>query len=269
MEINFFKDHFRDTNVYRTVGSAHKAMLNAVDRLNSSGSFTRIGDTITLDDGTTMNVHEIPKLNIGLLNTVSAKDNVMDFGSARYYKYVNSSGYSRAIFSMPKGSLCRPTSEDIDLTDYDRETDRYIHFWNDLAGGNALMLTPEIWPRYGVTKSQIKDYLDEAGISKGFFSVKVGSRTSEFFYSESKQYPLYKKEDYDLRYYTMTSSNFSYNKSVFSCLEPGTEITIAGEKYALKDDLTLDIPYGTDIYDIQIPKHTHTKKVPSGIDYKV
>ena len=106
MEINFFKDHFRGTNVYRTVGSAHKAMLNAVDRLNSSGSFTRIGDTITLDDGTTMNVHEIPKLNTGLLNTVSAKDNVMDFGSARYYKYVNSSGYSRAIFSMPKGSLC-------------------------------------------------------------------------------------------------------------------------------------------------------------------
>lgn len=66
----------------------------------------------------------------------------------------------------------------------------------------------------------------------------------------------------------MTSSDFSYGKSVFRYLEPGTDITIAGEKYTLKDDFTLDIPYGTDIFDIQIPKHTHVSKVPAGIDCK-
>lgn len=39
-----------------------------------------------------------------------------------------------------------------------------------------------------------------------------------------------------MRYHTMTSSYFK----VFSDLEPGTEITIAGRKYTLKENLILD-----------------------------
>lgn len=266
MEVNFLKNRFiRSTDVYKSARTTSEALLN---KLNSS-SFTRIGDSITLNDGTTFNVSDIPKLNIGLLSTATAKDNVMDFGSARYFNYTNSAGRSLAIFSSPSGALSRPVSEDIDRTGYDRETERYLHFWNNLGTGQAIMSSPVNLPTLGYTDDEIHRYLDEAGISKGFFSVKIGSTNSDFFYSNTTQYPLYSKEEYDLRYYTMTSSDFSYDKSVFRCLEPGTEITIAGDKYTLKDDFTLDIPYGTDIFDIQIPKHTHTSKVTGNIDCRV
>lgn len=267
MEVNFVKSYFtRTLNSYKATGTTQKALLN---KLNSS-SYTQIGDLITLNDGTSFKTNEIPKLNVGLLNTATAKENIMNFGSACYFSYTNSMGKSLAIFSRPDGGLCRPVSEEINGIGYDRETERYLHFWNNLGAGHALMLPPgnRHLPSLGYSNDEIRSYLDDAGISKGFFSVKMGKAKSDFFYSDSVHNPIYKKEDYDLRYYTMTSADFSYDKSVFNCLEPGTEITIAGEKYTLKDDFTLDIPYGTDIYDIQIPKHTHTSKVPAGFNSK-
>lgn len=270
MEVNFIKERFTPKKgAYKAYGTTQKTLLDMLNKINSSSSYTRVGKTIKLDGGMTIRLDELPKLNVGSLNTAVAKDNIMDFGSSRYFKYTNSEGKSLAVFSRPGGGLCRPVSEDIDFTGYDRETERYVHFWNNLGDGQAIMSSPDYSPQYGYSDNQIHSYLNEAGISKGFFSVKIGSANSEFFYSGTKQYPLYKKKDYDLRYYTMTSSDFSYDKSVFSDLEPGTEITIAGESYTLKDDFTLDIPYGTDIYDIQIPKHTHTSKVSVGIDCKV
>lgn len=264
---NFVRDHFiNSTNVYGETKIGSKDSLDILSRLNAEG-FTRIGDTIILNDGTKVNVNEVPKLHVDSLdNLPSAKENIMDFGSANYFKYTNSTGKNIALFSMPSGALCRTLSENLDVTGYDRESERYIQFWNSLGGGHALMGSPNHDPRWGYYDDEICSYLDEAGISKGFFSVKIGSASSELFYSRSEQYPLYTKDNYDLRYYTMTSSDFSYNKSVFSDFAPGTEITIAGENYTLKDDLTLDIPYGIDIFDIQLPKRTGM--VSTGIDYK-
>lgn len=244
IKINYNKGNF----TYRDNGTLHKSLL---DKLNSV-SCTR---------------DSIMPYDVGSLNTVMSKNNIIDFGSAHYFKYTNSTGRSLAIFSMPGGALRRPDFN-IDPTGYDRETDRYIHFWNNLGAGHALMSSPDHLPSLGYYNDEIRGYLDDSGIEKGFFTVKMGSESSEFFYSDTEQYPLYRKEDYDFRYYTMTSSDFSYGKSVFRYLEPGTDITIAGEKYTLKDDFTLDIPYGTDIFDIQIPKHTHVSKVPAGIDCK-
>lgn len=258
MEILSFANFFSicNTNEYRVTGSRQKALL---DKFNNS-SLTQIGDVITLDDGTSLKVSEIPRINVGMLAVAAAKNNVMDFGSSCYFKFANSAGESQAIFSMLGGALCRPMSECVlGLSKYDEETEKYMDFWNGLREGHALTSA-----KYSF--DDVRNYLNEAGISKGFFSVKMDSKESKFFYSNTEQYPIYRKDDYDLRYYTMTSPDFSYEKSVFKYLEPGTEITIAGEKYTLKDDFTLDIPYGTDIFDIQIPKHTFTRKVPPKID---
>lgn len=270
MEINFinYRSISSKQNTLR-MNSRHKALL---DKLNRSGSYTQIGDSFTLNDGTSFKISDIPRLNVDLLNEAHAKGNIMDFGSGQYFKYTNSSGKSVAIFSMPEGGLYQPLSEHLlDDSPYDLETERYLHFWNGLREGHALMLPPgnSHLPSFGYSNEDIRNYLNDAGISKGFFSVKAGFTQSNFFYSDSKNSPLYTKEEYDLRYHTMTSSDFSYHKSVFNCLEPGTEITISGEKYTLKDNFTLDIPYGTDIYDIQIPKHTPISKVPKNIDYKI
>lgn len=267
MEINFTKYYsIRNANTSQIAGSRLEVFLK---KLNSSGSYTQIGDEITLNDGTSINVNEIPKINVRLLQRAFAKNNLMDFGNGCYFKFTNSFGEERAIFSMPGGALCRPASEYIaGCGEYDLETERYMNFWNGLGSGHALMAAPgnANFPSMGYSCDDIRGYLDEGGISKGFFSVKIGSRKSDFYYSNSKQYPIYTKDEYDLRYHTMTSPDFSYGKSVFRDLEPGTEITIANEKYTLKDDFTLDIPYGIDIYDIQLPKYTHVSKVPSGID---
>lgn len=254
-----------------SVNRPFKSAESLLNKLNNDG-YTQIGDSFTLADGTPFDVSDIPRINAGSLHKAAAKENCMDFGGNCYFKFTNSAGKSFAIFSMQGGALSRPMSENLTGTrQYDLETERYMHFWNNLKSGHALMLAPNNnhLPQFGYSQSDICSYLDEAGISKGFFSVKMDSRKSEFFYSDSQQYPIYTKENYDFRYYTMTSSDFSYDKSVFNCLEPGTEITIAGDKYVLKDDFTLDIPYGTDIFDIHIPKHTHTSKVPSSIDCKV
>lgn len=101
-------------------------------------------------------------------------------GSAHYFKYTNSTGRSLAIFSMPGGALRRPDFN-IDPTGYDRETDRYIHFWNNLGAGHALMSSPDHLPSLGYYNDEIRGYLDDAGIEKGFFTVKMGSESSEFF----------------------------------------------------------------------------------------
>lgn len=98
--------------------------------------------------------------------------------------------------------------------------------------------------------------------------MKMGTKTSEFFYSSCAHQFLYKKEDYDFRYYTMTSPDFSYEKSVFRGLEPGAEISIGGETYTLKEDLTVDIPYGIDIFDLHTPPRTYTNRSSSGIDVR-
>lgn len=239
-------------------------------KTNLVNSFYTRTTNVYRTNGMSFNVNENPELNVRLLNTIFAKENTIDFGSANFFKYTKSTGESQAIFSKPDGGLCRPISEDIERNGYDRETERYIHFWNNLGSGNAFLLPPgnHHLPSLGYSDDEIRSYLEKAGISKGIFSVKTGSVESEFFYSGSEQYPIYKKKDYDLRYHTMTSADFAFDKSVFRCLEPGTEITIAGNKYTLKSDFTLDIPYGTDIFDIQIPKHTHTSKVDTGFDSK-
>ncbi len=257
-------------NNSRSASRSFKNAESLLNKINNDG-YTQIGDSFLLNDRTPFDVKDVPRININSLHEAAAKENVMDFGSNCYFKYTNSAGKSYALFSMQGGAISRPMSEYlIGTPSFDLETERYTNFWNILRSGHAMMLPPNnnLSPRFGYSQRDICSYLDEAGISKGFFAVKMGSRKSEFFYSDSKQYPIYTKEDYDHRFYTMTSSDFSYDKSVFSCLEPGTEITISGKKYALKDDLTLDITYGTDIFDIQTPKHTHTSKIHPSIDCK-
>lgn len=250
------------------------AMNEKVFHKLNEGNFTQIGGWIELKGGIVFKASDVPKLDVDSLSNVpTAEDNMIDFGSARYYKYTNSAGKSLAIFSMPEGALCRPVSEEISgHAGYDRETEKYINFWNALGDGQPFFEPPNspYLPEYGgYSNEDLRGYLDEAGISKGFFTVKIGARKSEFFYSDSKHNPIHKKEDYDFRYYTMTSPDFSYEKSVFKGIEPGTEITISGEKYTLKEDLTLDIPYGTDIFDIQMPKYKSTGRTSAGIDVRV
>lgn len=270
MEINFtrvnstFLRHM-PRNTIRNIGSL-------LDKLNSTGNYTQIGNLITLNDGTSFHTSEIPKINIKSLDTITAQNNIIDFGSSRYFKYITSEGKEFAIFSMPRGGICRPVSESIiGVSKFDKETERYLAFWNNLKTGHASFRLPgnQDLPDFGYSNDDIRNYLNKSGITKGFFTVKMGNNTSEFFYSDSEQNPLFRREDYDLRYYTMTSPDFSYEKSVFSCLEPGTKITIDGKEYTLKDDLTLDIPYGIDIFNIQIPKHNHVNKTLNPIDYKI
>lgn len=262
----------------RPEGFANPLRITAVNekvfnKLNE-GNFTQIGGWIELKGGIVFKASDVPKLDVESLSKIpTAEDNVIDFGSERYFQYANSEGRSLTVFSMPGGALCRPVSEEISgHVGYDRETEKYINFWNTLGDGQPFFQPPNspYLPDYGgYSHEDLRGYLDEAGISKGFFTVKIGARKSEFFYSDSKHTPIHKKEDYDFRYYTMTSPDFSYEKSVFKGLEPGTEITISGEKYTLKEDLTLDIPYGMDIFDIQMPKYRSPGRASSGIDVRV
>ena len=241
---------FNNTVSYKLTESEKEIL----DKLNNSNSYMQIGDIITLNDGTEINVADIQVIDVRSLGDLpTAKDNVIDFGSTAYYKFTNSQGKERIVFSNPHGYLCRPFSEkETTGMEFDKEAMRYIKFWNGLMDGQPL--------GSGYTQKEVHACMEEIGISVSFFTVKIGSKSAEIFYSASEHQPLHSKSSYDYRYLTMTSPEFSYEKSVFNELYPETEITIAGEKYILKEDYTLDIPYGTDIFDIQIPEHTHTNK---------
>lgn len=254
------------TNTWET---ASQELIDRINKLNSAVSSTRIGDIITLKDGTTINIHEIPRLDLGALGTVTAKENVMDFGSGFYFKHTNSKGKDVAIFSLPCGVLSRPYSETTGHSTFDLETERYINFWNNLSDGRAMMASPAVSKHYGYTSDQERAYLDEAGIEKGFFSLKIGSRSAEFYYSASKHLsPIHTKEEYDKDYEWMTSPDSPYSRSRFEGFEPGTEIMIGGEPYRLKEDLTLDLPYGIDIFDIEL-KCPDTGAASAGVDIRV
>ena len=249
--------------------TAPQELIDKVHKLNIEVSCTMIGDLLTLNDGTTINKHEIPRLDVGSLPAVAAKNNVMDFGSGRYFKYTTSEGKEVALLSNPSGFVTRPISEDLDLTRFDLETERYADFWNHLAEGSTILSSPAVSKYYGYTFDQERAYLDEAGVKKGFFSVKAGSRNAELFYSSTKYLgPIHTKEEYDDDYRWMTSTDCPYNQSKFSSYEPGTEIMVGGEKYRLKEDLTLDLPYGIDIFDIQI-KRPDTKTASAGVDIRI
>ena len=82
----------------------------------------------------------------------------------------------------------------------------------------------------------------------GFFSVQVGSRKQELFYSNGDSSVAIPKWQYDSKY-NMLMNQWSTLKNY----ETGSVFKIDDKEYVLSADKKLDIPYGADIFDMEYP----------------
>lgn len=185
----------------------------------------------------------IPKINPSWCSEIKATNNVVVFNSGEYYKYTDKNGEMH-IFSCRNNHLGQPYSDQISGRQ-NSNTYNIGRFWRMLSTNGTYL------SMYYLHDEQ-RQYLNDAGINKGFFSVKMGSLRKEYFYSSGSSGVAISVQRYKDRYKMLTQSGCPFLKRT----EPGTAISIGAKEYLVKLDHTLDIPYGEDIFDIELPKYT-------------
>ena len=117
---------------------------------------------------------------------------------------------------------------------------RGYQFWARLVHPSVTFM-PLTFP-----PDETRSRLDNAGIKTGFFTVTVGSHSSEKFYTQGKYVPpVQSKADYDRQYTVIHSEGY------LSHFEPGQKLRIGGKEYQLSEDRKINVPYGEDIWDIE------------------
>lgn len=201
------------------------------------------GNVHFLPDGTTFTSDQIPSIDASGLQEIKAVNNCIDFGKNKYFKYVSEDGREHVLYTGNKsvGSLC---SEMLKGAPYDGILERYARFWNYVGTARETVYMPLVFSR-----EEMKGYLAEAGIQPGFFTVKMGETEVRRFYTANKYAGLIQtQERYDFHYQTVTEDG-----DIFRDYDPGSVFRINGKEYVLRENHTLDVPYGEDIYNIEYP----------------
>lgn len=210
-------------------------MNSDISKVKKSGDVFECG-------GIWFTADQIPKIDSDSLSEVMAENNVLDFGRNKYFKYVSSDGREHSLYTDNKG-IGSIVSEIMRGEPYDAVLENYARFWN------YLMTEDPVYIGLNYSDEQIRNYMSEAGVSYGFFTIKMGDREATQFYSATKNTsPIQSKERYDMRYQNLTSGGVLLDE-----YEPGSVFKIGNKEYVLSEHHTLDIPYGEDIYSLQYP----------------
>ena len=102
-----------------------------------------------------------------------------------------------------------------------------------------------------------RQYLNDAGIKEGFFSVQIGNKKQEYYYSNGLAGVAVPKWQYDADYDMLVKRG----SALFNEYEPGSIFKMGGKEYTLSANRTFDIPYGTDPFEI----NDHAKERHGGI----
>lgn len=212
-----------------------------LDILNGAKMITSYDNTVFVQ-GLSFSIGSIPKIDESEYEEIKAIDNVIDFGSNNYFKYVSSDGKEHHVFTASDGRITEVASEyflDMENSD-DAVLSDYVYFWN--------RMTSESLTYMGLTYSEeeIEAYMKEIGLKPGFFTIKMGDREVTNFYSESDiRGCAISKREYDTQYEFITKSG-----RYASDLSVGHKVKIKDKEYEVKSDYTIDIPYGADIFNI-------------------
>ena len=197
-------------------------------------------DSITVN-GKKLLKKDLPSIDTDWCSPIQAINNTVRFENGNYYKYTDRSGYTHT-FACDHDRINQPYSDQL-AGRQNNNSYQITKFWNMLSGdGTYLGL-------YFSAEEQ-KQMLGDAGIKEGFFCVESGSRKQEYYYSNGNAGVCVRKFEYDATYEM-------YNKrgsALFKDYPVGSKFTFAGQEYELKEDRTIDIPYGIDIFDVQFPK---------------
>lgn len=195
-------------------------------------------------NGVTFLASQIPPIRGGLLNEVKAQNNTINFGKNQYFKYVSKDGSEHYLYASDKG-IGSIFTEHLRGVPQDETLERYAEFWRRMMADD-----PVLYQTYN--KSQVDEYMEEAGIEHGFFTVKMGDREATQFYTASKYTSTVEaKWRYDAEYENLTSGGQGTMRSY----EPGTVWKFGGHEYVMNESHTFDIPYGEDIFDVGYPEN--------------
>ena len=169
---------------------------------------------------------------------MTVKDNEVRFDNHSYYQFTGKDGREHTVLS--RGSSLRvDNSANFGTGRIDKEAADYAEFWDSLAKGVAFGLEEKY------STAEIRKKLEEVGIQSGFFTVTVGNRSRTYYLSQNENVgPLRSKESYD-KYYNLLTSGEAFRLDKF---QPGQTVTIGGKDYVLKDDKSIDIEYGAELY---------------------
>lgn len=213
-----------------------------LDLINNSNCFT-ISGNIGECQGIKFNIKDVERIKTCKLKEAKAENNVIDFGNRNYLKYVSSDGKEHVLYAR-NGIVETPMSTGITGEEWSQETERYAGFWR------YLMAKDTVYLGLSYSKSEVENYLAEAGIEKGFFTIKMGGKEVTKYYTASKTTGGIKDQwRYDQHYKSIT------NGPLFNNYEPGSVFKVGGKEYKLTENHTLDIPYGEDIYDMEYPSN--------------
>lgn len=240
----FIKSTACDTGVYTFPAEKNSKMIsnslltimnNDISQLQKQGNVYECG-------GIRFTADQIPKIKENMLSEIKARDNIIDFKKEKYFRYISSDGKSHCLYTDKKG-IGAIVSEIIRGEAHDAVLEKYASFWN------YMMQKDPIYIGLTYSDTQIREYMKEAGIEIGFFTVKMGDRETTQFYSATEMTsPIQSVERYDSLYQSLTSDGILLNE-----YEPESIFKIGAWEYPLSDSHTLDIPYGKDIFSLEYP----------------
>ena len=213
-----------------------------LDLINNSNCFSTSGN-IGECKGIKFNLKDVERIKTSGLKEIKASNNVIDFGDKNYLKYVSSDGKEHVLYARD-GIVETPMSSSITGEPWSQETERYAGFWR------YLMARDTVYIGLSYSKNEVEKYLADAGIEKGFFTIKMGGKEITKYYSASKSTNCIQDQwRYDQHYNAIT------NGILFQNYEPGSIFKVGGKEYALNENHALDVPYGEDIYDMEYPSN--------------
>ena len=216
------------------IGKYSNAVL---DIINFKCDFTS-DETGIMVNGLKYSQKEIPFVDCDRCLEIKAENNELVFEDGKYYKYKDHNGNYRAL-ACAFDHVAQPFSEQLADKQY-RQSAEMGSFWSILGREG-------FYGRAYYSHDEQRKILNDAGITEGFFSVQVGSKKQELFYSNGVAGVVLPKWRYDATY------NMFMNQNVLKDYETGSVFKIGGKEYVLSADKKLDIPYGADIYDIKYP----------------
>ena len=184
---------------------------------------------------------DLPRIDSSKCMNIKAVNNKIVLNNGHYYNYKDRKGKEH-IFACVNDRIEQPYSDQF-AGRQDKNTYQIAKFWNMLSRDGTYM-------SLYYSKAEQQSLLNDAGISEGFFSVQIGSKKQEYFYSNGNAGVAVRKFEYDA-VYDMFAKRGS---ALFNEYDIGSVFLIGGKEYILNENRKFDIPYGEDIFDVQFPK---------------
>ena len=186
---------------------------------------------------------ELPAVSADRCEEIKAFNNTVNFSNDRYYKYTEKGGRVHT-FICTNNHVDQPYSDLVSGRQSDASY-QVTKFWNMLSRDGTYM-------GLYYSKERQEQFLNDAGITEGFFTVKTGDHQQEYYYSHGNAGVAVRKFEYDATYDMFAKRG----TALFNDYDVGAIFKIGGKEYALNEQRKLDIPYGEDIFDIEFPKHS-------------